>query len=112
MKRYLTVGPENDEEIQIRSERMDDCRERICSSLQLHMEKRNMKDIQFNKLQDVLLIYSTCNWLCWRLQIKFLFREIYALQSDLKSIKSGSTAPTSFHVHTDIGIKTRGARVT
>jgi guanosine-3',5'-bis(diphosphate) 3'-pyrophosphohydrolase len=41
-------------------------------------------------------------------------KEIYVFtpNGDLKSLKSGSTAlDFAFHVHTDIGIKTRGAKV-
>ena len=47
-------------------------------------------------------------------KLNFYSKEIYVFtpNGDLKSLKSGSSAlDFAFHVHTDIGIKTRGSRV-
>ena len=47
-------------------------------------------------------------------KLNFYSKEIYVFtpNGDLKSLKSGSSAlDFAFHVHTDVGIKTRGARV-
>ena len=117
---HLTVvGPENRwVEIQIRSERMDEIAEKGYAAHYSYKHgetKQKEVDIWLNKLQDVL-IDDTQHAIDFveDFKLNFYSDEIYVFtpKGDLKSIKSGSTAlDFAFHVHTDIGIKTRGARV-
>ena len=117
---HLTVvGPENRwVEIQIRSERMDEIAEKGYAAHYNYKHgetKQKEVDIWLNKLQDVL-IDDTQHAIDFveDFKLNFYSEEIYVFtpKGDLKSIKSGSTAlDFAFHVHTDIGIKTRGARV-
>jgi len=117
---HLTViGPENRwVEIQIRSERMDEIAEKGYAAHfnYKHGEtKQKEVDVWLNKLQDVLIDDSQhAIDFVEDFKLNFYSKEIYVFtpKGDLKSIKSGSTAlDFAFHVHTDIGTKTRGARV-
>ena len=117
---HLTViGPENRwVEIQIRSERMDEIAEKGYAAHfnYKHGEtKQKEVDVWLNKLQDVLIDDSQhAIDFVEDFKLNFYSEEIYVFtpKGDLKSIKSGSTAlDFAFHVHTDIGTKTRGARV-
>ena len=117
---HLTVvGPENKwVEIQIRSERMDEIAEKGYAAHYNYKHgesKQKEVDIWLNKLQDVLIDDSQhAIDFVEDFKLNFYSEEIYVFtpQGDLKSIKSGSTAlDFAFHVHTDIGVKTRGARV-
>jgi len=117
---HLTVvGPENRwVEIQIRSERMDEIAEKGYAAHYNYKHgetKQKEVDIWLNKLQDVLIDDSQhAIDFVEDFKLNFYSEEIYVFtpQGDLKSLKSGSTAlDFAFHVHTDIGIKTRGAKV-
>ena len=117
---HLTVvGPENKwVEIQIRSERMDEIAEKGYAAHYNYKHgesKQKEVDIWLNKLQEVLIDDSQhAIDFVEDFKLNFYSEEIYVFtpQGDLKSIKSGSTAlDFAFHVHTDIGVKTRGARV-
>ena len=117
---HLTViGPENRwVEIQIRSERMDEIAEKGYAAHYNYKHgetKQKEVDVWLNKLQDVLIDDSQhAIDFVEDFKLNFYSEEIYVFtpQGDLKSIKSGSTAlDFAFHVHTDIGTKTRGARV-
>ncbi len=117
---HLTViGPENRwVEIQIRSERMDEIAEKGYAAHYNYKHgetKQKEVDVWLNKLQDVLIDDSQhAIDFVEDFKLNFYSKEIYVFtpQGDLKSIKSGSTAlDFAFHVHTDIGTKTRGARV-
>ncbi len=117
---HLTViGPENRwVEIQIRSERMNEIAEKGYAAHYNYKHgetKQKEVDVWLNKLQDVLIDDSQhAIDFVEDFKLNFYSEEIYVFtpQGDLKSIKSGSTAlDFAFHVHTDIGTKTRGARV-
>ena len=117
---HLTViGPENRwVEIQIRSERMNEIAEKGYAAHYNYKHgetKQKEVDVWLNKLQDVLIDDSQhAIDFVEDFKLNFYSKEIYVFtpQGDLKSIKSGSTAlDFAFHVHTDIGTKTRGARV-
>ena len=117
---HLTViGPENRwVEIQIRSERMDEIAEKGYAAHYNYKHgetKQKEVDVWLNKLQDVLIDDSQhAIDFVEDFKLNFYSKEIYVFtpQGDLKSIKSGSTAlDFAFHVHTDIGTKTRGAKV-
>ena len=117
---HLTVvGPENRwVEIQIRSERMDEIAEKGYAAHYNYKHgetKQKEVDLWLNKLQDVLIDDSQhAIDFVEDFKLNFYSEEIYVFtpKGDLKSIKSGSTAlDFAFHVHTDIGAKTRGARV-
>jgi GTP diphosphokinase / guanosine-3',5'-bis(diphosphate) 3'-diphosphatase len=117
---HLTVvGPKNKWiEIQIRSERMNEIAEKGYAAHFGYKHKESKKsevDLWLNKLQDVL---NNDNEhaidFVEDFKLSFYSKEIYVFtpNGDLKSLKSGSTAlDFAFHVHTDIGIKTRGAKV-
>jgi len=117
---HLTVvGPENRwVEIQIRSERMDEIAEKGYAAHYNYKHgetKQREVDIWLNKLQDVLIDdpQHAIDFV-EDFKLNFYSEEIYVFtpKGDLKSIKSGSTAlDFAFNVHTDIGAKTRGARV-
>ncbi len=117
---HLTVvGPKNKwVEIQIRSERMDEIAEKGYAahySYKHNESKKTEVDLWLNKLQDVLN-NDTDHAIDFveDFKLNFYSKEIYVFtpKGDLKSLKSGSSAlDFAFHVHTDIGIKTRGARV-
>jgi len=117
---HLTViGPENRwVEIQIRSERMNEIAEKGYAAHYNYKHgetKQKEVDVWLNKLQDVLIDDSQhAIDFVEDFKLNFYSKEIYVFtpQGDLKSIKSGSTAlDFAFHVHTDIGTKTRGAKV-
>ena len=117
---HLTVvGPSNKwVEIQIRSERMNEIAEKGYAAHYGYKHSDSNKsevDLWLNKLQDVL---SNDNEhaidFVEDFKLNFYSKEIYVFtpNGDLKSLKSGSSAlDFAFHVHTDVGMKTRGARV-
>ena len=117
---HLTVvGPKNKwVEIQIRSERMNEIAEKGYAAHFGYKHKESNKsevDLWLNKLQDVLN-HDNEHAIDFveDFKLSFYSKEIYVFtpNGDLKSLKSGSTAlDFAFHVHTDIGIKTRGAKV-
>ena len=117
---HLTVvGPKNKwVEIQIRSERMNEIAEKGYAAHFGYKHKESKKtevDLWLNKLQDVLTNDNehAVDYV-EDFKLNFYSKEIYVFtpNGDLKSLKSGSSAlDFAFHVHTDIGIKTRGARV-
>jgi guanosine-3',5'-bis(diphosphate) 3'-pyrophosphohydrolase len=117
---HLTVvGPKNKWiEIQIRSERMNEIAEKGYAAHFGYKHKESKKsevDLWLNKLQDVLNHENDhAVDFVEDFKLSFYSKEIYVFtpNGDLKSLKSGSTAlDFAFHVHTDIGIKTRGAKV-
>ena len=117
---HLTVvGPKNKwVEIQIRSERMNEIAEKGYAAHYgyKHKEsKKNEVDLWLNKLQEVLTHDNEhAVDFVEDFKLNFYSKEIYVFtpNGDLKSLKSGSSAlDFAFHVHTDVGIKTRGARV-
>ena len=117
---HLTVvGPENRwVEVQIRSERMDEIAEKGYAAHYNYKHgetKQKEVDLWLNKLQDVLIDDSQhAIDFVEDFKLNFYSEEIYVFtpKGDLKSIKSGSTAlDFAFNIHTDIGSKTRGARV-
>ena len=117
---HLTVvGPKNKwVEIQIRSERMNEIAEKGYAAHYGYKHKESSKsevDLWLNKLQEVLT-HDNEHAIDFveDFKLNFYSKEIYVFtpNGDLKSLKSGSSAlDFAFHVHTDIGIKTRGARV-
>ena len=117
---HLTViGPENRwVEIQIRSERMDEIAEKGYAAHYNYKHgetKQREVDLWLNKLQDVFIDdpQHAIDFV-EDFKLNFYSEEIFVFtpKGDLKSIKSGSTAlDFAFNVHTDIGTKTRGARV-
>ena len=117
---HLTVvGPKNKwVEIQIRSERMNEIAEKGYAAHYSYKHKESKKsevDLWLNRLQEVLNNDSehAVNFV-EDFKLNFYSKEIYVFtpNGDLKSLKSGSSAlDFAFHVHTVIGIKTRGARV-
>ena len=117
---HLTVvGPKNKwVEIQIRSERMNEIAEKGYAAHYgyKHKEsKKNEVDLWLNRLQEVLTHDNEhAVDFVEDFKLNFYSKEIYVFtpNGDLKSLRSGSSAlDFAFHVHTDIGIKTRGARV-
>ena len=117
---HLTVvGPKNKwVEIQIRSERMDEVAEKGYAAhygYKHNESKKSEVDLWLNKLQEVLNQDSEhAIDFVEDFKLNFYSKEIYVFtpNGDLKSLKSGSSAlDFAFHVHTDVGIKTRGARV-
>ena len=117
---HLTVvGPKNKwVEIQIRSERMNEIAEKGYAAHYgyKHKEsKKNEVDLWLNRLQEVLTHDNEhAVDFVEDFKLNFYSKEIYVFtpNGDLKSLKSGSSAlDFAFHVHTDVGIKTRGARV-
>ena len=117
---HLTVvGPHNKwVEIQIRSERMNEIAEKGYAAHYGYKNKESNSsevDIWLNKLQDILTHDNEhAVDFVEDFKLNFYSKEIYVFtpNGDLKSLKSGSSAlDFAFHVHTDIGVKTRGARV-
>ena len=117
---HLTVvGPKNKwVEIQIRSERMNEIAEKGYAAHYgyKHKEsKKNEVDLWLNRLQEVLTNDNEhAVDFVEDFKLNFYSKEIYVFtpNGDLKSLRSGSSAlDFAFHVHTDVGIKTRGARV-
>ena len=117
---HLTVvGPKNKwVEIQIRSERMNEIAEKGYAAHYgyKHREsKKNEVDLWLNRLQEVLTHDNEhAVDFVEDFKLNFYSKEIYVFtpNGDLKSLRSGSSAlDFAFHVHTDVGIKTRGARV-
>ena len=117
---HLTVvGPKNKwVEIQIRSERMNEIAEKGYAAHFGYKHKESNKsevDIWLNRLQEVLNHDNEhAVDFVEDFKLNFYSKEIYVFtpNGDLKSLKSGSSAlDFAFHVHTDIGIKTRGSRV-
>ena len=117
---HLTVvGPKNKwVEIQIRSERMNEIAEKGYAAHYgyKHKEsKKNEVDLWLNRLQEILTHDNEhAVDFVEDFKLNFYSKEIYVFtpNGDLKSLRSGSSAlDFAFHVHTDVGIKTRGARV-
>jgi len=117
---HLTVvGPKNKwVEIQIRSKRMNEVAEKGYAAHFGYKHKESNKsevDLWLNKLQEVLNQDNEhAVDFVEDFKLNFYSKEIYVFtpNGDLKSLKSGSTAlDFAFHVHTGIGIKTRGSRV-
>ena len=117
---HLTVvGPQNKwVEIQIRSERMNEIAEKGYAAHFGYKHKESNKsevDLWLNRLQEVLNHDNEhAVDFVEDFKLNFYSKEIYVFtpNGDLKSLKSGSSAlDFAFHVHTDIGIKTRGSRV-
>ena len=117
---HLTVvGPKNKwVEIQIRSERMNEIAEKGYAAHFGYKHKESNKsevDQWLNRLQEVLNHDNEhAVDFVEDFKLNFYSKEIYVFtpNGDLKSLKSGSSAlDFAFHVHTDIGIKTRGSRV-
>ena len=117
---HLTVvGPKNKwVEIQIRSERMNEIAEKGYAAHFGYKHKESSKsevDLWLNRLQEVLNHDNEhAVDFVEDFKLNFYSKEIYVFtpNGDLKSLKSGSSAlDFAFHVHTDIGIKTRGSRV-
>ena len=117
---HLTVvGPKNKWiEIQIRSERMNEIAEKGYAAHFGYKHKESNKsevDLWLNRLQEVLNHDNEhAVDFVEDFKLNFYSKEIYVFtpNGDLKSLKSGSSAlDFAFHVHTDIGIKTRGSRV-
>tara|TARA_X000000368_G_scaffold15891_1_gene12577 strand:- start:849 stop:3050 length:2202 start_codon:yes stop_codon:yes gene_type:complete len=117
---HLTVvGPKNKwVEIQIRSERMNEIAEKGYAAHFGYKHKESNKsevDLWLNRLQEVLNHDNEhAVDFVEDFKLNFYSKEIYVFtpNGDLKSLKSGSSAlDFAFHVHTDIGIKTRGSRV-
>ena len=117
---HLTVvGPKNKwVEIQIRSERMNEIAEKGYAAHFGYKHKESNKsevDLWLNRLQEVLNHDNEhAVDFVEDFKLNFYSKEIYVFtpNGDLKSLKSGSSAlDFAFHVHTDLGIKTRGSRV-
>ncbi len=117
---HLTVvGPKNKwVEIQIRSKRMNEVAEKGYAAHFGYKHKESNKsevDLWLNRLQEVLNQDNEhAVDFVEDFKLNFYSKEIYVFtpNGDLKSLKSGSTAlDFAFHVHTGIGIKTRGSRV-
>ena len=117
---HLTVvGPKNKwVEIQIRSERMNEIAEKGYAAHFGYKHKESNKsevDLWLNRLQEVLNHDNEhAVDFVEDFKLNFYSKEIYVFtpNGDLKSLKSGSSVlDFAFHVHTDIGIKTRGSRV-
>ena len=117
---HLTVvGPKNKwVEIQIRSKRMNEVAEKGYAAHFGYKHKESNKsevDLWLNRLQEVLNHDNEhAVDFVEDFKLNFYSKEIYVFtpNGDLKSLKSGSSAlDFAFHVHTDIGIKTRGSRV-
>lgn len=117
---HLTVvGPKNKwVEIQIRSERMNEIAEKGYAAHFGYKHKESNKsevDLWLNRLQEVLNHDNEhAVDFVEDFKLNFYSKEIYVFtpNGDLKSLKSGSSAlDFAFHVHTDIGVKTRGSRV-
>ena len=118
---HITVmGPENKwVEVQIRSERMNAIAERGYAAHYKYKHKDQQEDEGLsqwlNRLQSALENNET-NAVDFVEQFKLNLyaKEIFVFtpQGDLKSLPKGATAlDFAFHVHTDIGLKTRGIKV-
>jgi len=118
---HITVmGPENKwVEVQIRSERMNAIAERGYAAHYKYKHKDQQEDEGLgqwlNRLQSALENNET-NAVDFVEQFKLNLyaKEIFVFtpQGELKSLPKGATAlDFAFHVHTDIGMKTRGVKV-
>ena len=118
---HITVmGPENKwVEVQIRSERMNAIAERGYAAHYKYKHKDQEEDEGLNqwlnRLQSALENNET-NAVDFVEQFKLNLysKEIFVFtpQGELKSLPKGATAlDFAFHVHTDIGLKTRGVKV-
>ena len=118
---HITVmGPENKwVEVQIRSERMNAIAERGYAAHYKYKHKNQQEDEGLsqwlNRLQSALENNET-NAVDFVEQFKLNLyaKEIFVFtpQGDLKSLPKGATAlDFAFHIHTDIGLKTRGVKV-
>ena len=113
------MGPENRWiEIQIRSERMHEIAEKGYAA-HFKYKQGQQKDIGIDEWLDRLreiLEANTGNAVDFVRDFKLnLYAEeifIFTPKGELKSLPKGATAlDFAFHVHTEIGMKTRGARV-
>jgi len=118
---HITVmGPENKwVEVQIRSERMNAIAERGYAAHYKYKHKGQEEDKGLsqwlNRLQSALENNET-NAVDFVEQFKLNLyaKEIFVFtpKGDLKSLPKGATAlDFAFHVHTDVGLKTRGVKV-
>jgi len=118
---HITVmGPKGQwVEVQIRSERMNEVAEKGYAAHYKYKHNENIKDHGIdqwlNRLQEALENNET-NAVDFVEQFKLNLyaKEIFVFtpNGDLKSLPKGATAlDFAFHVHTDIGLKTRGTKV-
>jgi len=117
---HITVmGPKNKwVEVQIRSERMHEIAEKGYAAHYRYkqgVEKDSGIDGWLNRLQEVLETKdSNAVDFVENFKLNLYSDEIFVFtpQGDLKSLPQGSSAlDFAFHIHTEIGAKTRGARV-
>lgn len=117
---HITVmGPKNKwVEVQIRSERMHEIAEKGYAAHYRYKqggEKDSGIDGWLNRLQEVLETKdSNAVDFVENFKLNLYSDEIFVFtpQGDLKSLPQGSSAlDFAFHIHTEIGAKTRGARV-
>ncbi|MGB1449141.1 MAG: RelA/SpoT family protein [Flavobacteriaceae bacterium] len=118
---HITVmGPNNKwVEVQIRSERMHEIAEKGYAAHYRYKqgeEKETGIDAWLNRLQEVLEAKDTSNAVDFVENFKLnLYAEeifVFTPQGDLKSLPQGSSAlDFAYAIHTEIGSKTRGARV-
>ncbi|MFT5761886.1 MAG: guanosine-3',5'-bis(diphosphate) 3'-pyrophosphohydrolase [Polaribacter sp.] len=117
---HITViGPDNKwVEVQIRSERMDEIAEKGYAAhfkYKQGNEKENGLDTWLNKLKETLENHSV-NAVDFveDFKLNLYSKEIFVFtpKGDLKSLPKGASAlDFAFSVHTDIGLKCRGAKV-
>ena len=118
---HITVmGPNNKwVEVQIRSERMHEIAEKGYAAHYRYKqgdEKDTGIDVWLNRLQEVLEAKETSTAVDFVENFKLnLYAEeifVFTPQGDLKSLPQGSSAlDFAYSIHTEIGSKTRGARV-
>ena len=106
-------------EVQIRSERMHEIAEKGYAAHYKYKHGENQEDqgieVWLNRLQDALE-NNEMNAVDFVEQFKLNLyaKEIFVFtpQGDLKSLPKGSTAlDFAFHIHTDVGLQTRGVKV-
>lgn len=117
---HITVmGPDNKwVEVQVRSERMHEIAEKGYAAHYRYKqgaEKESGIDTWLNRLKEVLENKdSNAIDFVEDFKLNLYADEIFVFtpQGDLKSLPSGSsTLDFAFHIHTEVGLKTRGARV-
>ena len=118
---HITVmGPENKwVEVQIRSERMNAIAERGYAAHYKYKQKDQQEDEGLgqwlNRLQSALENNeNNAVDFVEQFKLNLYAKEIFVFtpQGDLKSLPKGATAlDFAFHIHTDIGLKTRGVKV-
>lgn len=106
-------------EVQIRSDRMNEIAEKGYAAHYKYKHGENQEDqgieVWLNRLQDALE-NNEMNAVDFVEQFKLNLyaKEIFVFtpQGDLKSLPKGATAlDFAFHIHTDVGIQTRGVKV-